>query len=450
MHDRSRYALVVILIAVVLVVASAALGYRLVRGDSSILRNVSVSETAISPNADGEQDITLIAYELSRNADVSIYLEDEAGNRYYFRREKPRGEGEYQVFFSGVVEGYSLPDDTTEGEILARLLPDGVYTWMVEAVDENGNTEQVEGELTIMDADPQLPDLRNFTLDRTLFTPNRDGINDRVLAQVWLEKEANMRVYLETVDGRELPIPELDRGVPPGLPGRHFYDYAGGVDENATPPPDGTYTIVALAEDEEGQRVQVKNEIVIELGGVPRAEIVSPPTGDTFALNATSLVICDTLFFTVTVENYGDTPIRTSGPEPGLLYDSNWNATTVGWPTESGAWRLGVGYENALSDYPYRWGLGHRESLTEIDGHYYLMPGARSVITGGIRLVDELGVRNPQPMWVGLIHEDVEISQFNNRVDPHEVLIELPDPQGDFSCPPRDPAAAANPKESLP
>ena len=37
------------------------------------------------------------------------------------------------------------------------------------------------------------------------------------------------------------------------------------------------------------------------------------------------------------------------------------------------------------------------------------------------------GVRNPQPVWVGLIHEDVEISQFNNRVDPHSILLDLPD-----------------------
>jgi hypothetical protein len=147
---------------------------------------------------------------------------------------------------------------------------------------------------------------------------------------------------------------------------------------------------------------------------------------------------CDTLFFTMTVENYGATPIRTTGPEPGTIYDSNWNYNTLGWNTESGAWRIAIGYENELSNYPYRWALGDLEALEEIDGRLYLMPGSRAVINGGIRLVGPFGERNPQPVWAGLIHEDVEISQFNNRVDPRSVLIDIPD-EGNFeSCSERE------------
>ncbi len=442
MDDRRRFMLVVGIVAVVAVAVALAIGWRLIRGDNRLIRSAAMSAAEISPNADGDNDIALFSYEIARNADVSIYFEGPDGQRYYFRDLRPRGSGQYEVLFSGVVEGYELSGEEFQGEIVSRLLQNGAYTWTLEATDEAGHVEQAQGSLTITGADSALPEIRNFTLDRDVFTPNRDGIDDRVVAQLWLEKPASVRVFLLTPDGTELPIAEKDRGVPAGQVGRHYFDYEGGVDFGVTPPPDGEYTIVALAEDPEGQKMRVENRLTIEHGGIPRAEIVSPPVGDTLEFNATSVVVCDTLYFTLTVENYGDAPIRTTGPAPGTVYDSDWNANTLGWPTESGAWRVGIGFENALSDYPFRWALGLPEELTEIDGHYYLMPGQRAVITGGIRLVDELGVRNPQPVWAGLIHEDVEISEFNNRVDPHEVLIEFPDPEQEPECEPRQVEAA--------
>jgi len=128
----------------------------------------------------------------------------------------------------------------------------------------------------------------------------------------------------------------------------------------------------------------------------------------------------------VTVENYGDAPIRTVGPWNDTVYDSDWNYNTVGWPTESGAMRVGIGFENQLTDYPFRWGLGSPENLTEIDGQYYLMPGERAVVRGGIRVVDTFGVRNPQPVWAGLIHEDVEVAEVNRQVDTHLIQVDIP------------------------
>ena len=37
--------------------------------------------------------------------------------------------------------------------------------------------------------------------------------------------------------------------------------------------------------------------------------------------------------------------------------------------------------------------------------------------------------RNPQNCWAGLIHEDVEVTETNNRVGPRQ--IELVDPTGE-------------------
>ena len=439
MSNKSFSPLLVILIAALVVLAAVLVGGRLLNGDDSLLRNVTVRESAITPNADGVGDATPIAYELSRNATVSIFFDDAAGDRYFFRQGRMRGAGEYEVLFSGVVDGYRLADEPIDGEILSRLLRDGEYTWTIEATDADGVTERQQGTITIAEADTQLPEMRNFTLDRALFTPNRDGIDDRVLMQFYLPKEvASARVFLRLPDGNELPIAEQERDIPPNLPGRHYYDFEGGVDNGETPPPDGTYTVVAEAQDLEGQRVRVTDELTIQYGGVPRANIISPPTGNTVQWSATAVALCDTVSFTMTVENYGNTPIRTTGPEPGVVYDSDWNYNTLGWFTESGAWRAAIGFENELTNYPYRWALGRESELEEIDGHLYLMPGKRAVITGGIRVTDVFGNRNPQPLWAGLIHEDVQITEFNNRVDPQAILVDIPDAANRPECEPRE------------
>lgn len=435
MFSRRTTPLIAIGIAATFVLLAVWLLGRVLNGDRSLLRDATVDHATITPNADGDRDATLISYELSRNAVVSIYLENAGGERFYFRRDKPRGAGEYQVLFSGVVDGYRLPDEAIEGEILARLLRDGDYTWAITATDFAGATETQTGTLTIAQADTELPEIRNFSLDRDTFTPNRDGIADRLLAQLFLPKEvSSLRVFLQMPDGREVPIAEQERDIPLNLPGRHYFDYEGGVDNGETPPPDGTYPLIAVAEDLEGQRVRVESELTIQFGGVPRGYIISPPTDNTVQWSATAVALCDTVMFTVTVENDGNTPIRTTGPAPGTVYDSNWNYNTLGWHTESGAFRVAIGFENELTNYPFRWAVGNPEDLERIGDHYYLMPGQRAVVTGGIRVVDVFGVRNPQPIWAGLIHEDVEISEFNDRVDTQDILVDVPDPDNRTAC----------------
>lgn len=426
-------------VALLIVLIAVIAGRRLYRGDDSLLRNVSFGHQQITPNADGDDDATPIHYELSDNATVSIYFEDAAGTRYIFRQDQARGAGEYEVLFSGVVEGYLLPGETIQGEIISRLLADGEYTWTITAAASDGRQESETGRLTIADADPVFPELRDFSLDRSVFTPNRDGIDDRVKAQLYLTKEvAELRVFLQTPEGAELPIAELEREVPARMPGRHYFDYEGGVDNNATPPADGTYTVVAEAADAEGQRVRATATLTIALGGVPLADIFAPPIGESVQFSSTAVALCDTLYFTATVENYGDTPIRTTGPAPGVVYDSDWNYNTLGWPTESGAWRIAIGYENQTFNYPYRWAIGSADDLELIDGHYYLMPHTRATITGGIRITGAFGERNPQPVWAGLIHEDVGVSQFNDRVSTQQILVDLPDEGNLPTCPERD------------
>ena len=58
-----------------------------------LLSDVSVTPGVISPNADGTDDATNISYKLGRSADVSIYFENEQGDRFYFRDSQLRSPG---------------------------------------------------------------------------------------------------------------------------------------------------------------------------------------------------------------------------------------------------------------------------------------------------------------------------------------------------------------------
>lgn len=305
----------------------------------SLIYDVDVYPETISPNADGQDDVTLIQYQLRRNAHVSIYLVDSAGERHYFRRDRPRsrstGSG-YRVYFGGVI-------DRSEGDLIrARMLPSGEYTLVIEATDERGYTEQVSRPLTLVDADTTYPQILGFGVDHHEFTPNRDGVNDRVKINYDLTKEATVLVYLIGEDGIKYPIAE-DEGpnsiVEPGAVGTHRYDYEGGVDLGAQPPPDGTYTLVALAEDKVGNKEMVTDTLTIKDGGVPWARIV----GLEWEVSDTIIPLGGTLWFTATVENYGKTPIRTTGPAAGTVYTSDQNFNSLGWHQSSGAWRFGIG-----------------------------------------------------------------------------------------------------------
>ncbi len=381
-----------------------------------LLYDVSVQPEIITPNADGLQDVTRIAYKLSRSANLSIYLVDEAGGHHFFRQDRRRSSGSYQVDFGGVVGG--------------SMLPDGRYTWVVEAVTDEGATSRAEGSLVIQNADTERPELRGFSLYPRVFTPNQDGKQDRVTINYYLTKQAEVSVYLLGPDGQKYPIAEKERDVEPGEPGFHTYDYEGGVDLGADPPPDGEYIVQAEAVDRVGNRTVITDTLTIQDGGRPRADIVNADVEFYNSETGDKVVpLGSTLAFTLTVENTGLVPIRTTGPDSGTRYRSDQNFNTLGEYETPGAWRVGIDYEgNPSYAYPYRWGLGHLEDLEirVIDGQtfYYLMPGQRVVVTGSIQIVEvPAASKDRVNFWAGLIHEQVRIDTFNDFVDPQQIVI---------------------------
>lgn len=397
-------------------------------GEEPLLTDVSFDRDRITPNADGDADVLRITYGLNRAAEISITFEDQSGNAYVFRDQARRGpsvEQSYEVLFAGVVDGYVLPGESFAGfDVEKRVLQDGEYEWNVRATDDTDHTERVTGTLTIDDADAALPELRNFTVSPPVFTPNRDGISDRAKINVAVSKDdTSLAVYLLDENGTRYPVEQDEQTLArEGQAGLYAFDYDAGVDDGAQPPPDGTYVVYAEAEDAIGQRTIATTTLTIEGGGVPMAYIFNGEV----EWSSTSVPLGETLFFTLTVDNDSPAPIRTSGPAPGTVYGNDQNYATLGEYIQSGAFRVGIHCENATTNYPWRWAVGDGETLEEQDGYLYLPPFTRAIVTGGIRFVDVAGARNPQYCWAGLIHEDVEISAVNDRVDPVSLFVEVP------------------------
>ncbi len=392
------------------------------------LGDVTVDPVVISPNADGAADIARITYRVSTRSVVDVYLTDTTGQRFDLRRGEVRVPGAtYHLLFNGIAGG--------------RLLPNGDYTWHIEA-----GSQIITGPLRIEDADITMPRISEMSLSTTVFTPNRDAIDDRVYMNLFTTKAGKLSVYAEDADGVRydvLPTQGQLKMDENGFfeAGRWEFDYDGGIDLGADPPPDGTYTMTAVLEDAIGQKDVVTRPFTIADSGRPMAEIVIQPNGSgvewegVYLTPKVTLPLSGTIHFTMTVRNVGSVPIRTAGPfndantNADDCYKMDENRYTKGAIEEPGVWRVGVDFEtNTGGDHPWRWGVGTLADLDVVEHNgsplYYLASGRQAVVQGCVQFT-RIPPRNPFTIWGALIQEQVEIAPINSRVTPIQVeLIE--------------------------
>ncbi|MCU0475096.1 MAG: hypothetical protein MUC99_03110 [Anaerolineae bacterium] len=454
-------AVAAVVAAALVVLASGAL----LNPDRPLVSEAGFDAVVLSPNADGVADVVTFAFTLARTADVSLHLIDGEQSIYEFRTNVRTPPGQYAIQFSGVVDGFSLPDEAFEGTIDRRLVPDGDYLWEIIAVGvEQAEVGQLRGTLKIEGGDAELPLLNNFSVSPTTFTPNQDGVADRVAVSAYLTKPATVTAYLVDDAGERLYIAPRQTRTRLGEVGWQEFDYEGGVDIGAEPPPDGDYVIVLEAQDAVGQRVSQRGALTLQDGGKPRAGIVGQVTGADVAfstlpydevyfsdsdglgrlldepsdptdvrLGTVIVPMGELLVFRLVVENYGASPIRTDGPPPGTVYQQDQVAAALNAIEQDGVWRVGVQCDTSEQSYPYRWAVGRFEDLrqatdpTNDNVYYYLAPGERSVVWGAVRLTDIVTTRNPQQCWAGLIHEGVAVA--NNRIGARDILIEAVSPE---------------------
>jgi hypothetical protein len=459
--------------AAITLIVVLLVGFTLIDPNTPLIQAAGFEFETITPNADGDSDVVPFSYTLSRPANVTLVFESASGQKFFFRQNQPRMKGDHSVLFSGVVDGYEQAGDV---KIERQLIPDGDYTWSLTAQGtQRDETETQTGTLIVQNGDSILPMITSFAMTTDRFTPNQDGITDRVGISVAVLKAADVTAYLLSPDGERYIISQRADILEDETGFRHEFDYEGGVDINADPPPDGTYQVIVEAQDAVGQRVSRTAELTIDRGGKPYAEIVGQPVGpdvvmvtrpyedrffsdssgwgDPIAmpedtedanLNTIAVQVGDLLVFKLVVENYGASPIRTSGPPPGTVYQQTQLYASLGKESyqQPGVWRVGVQCENSASSYPWRWALGDETTLdSEYDPvsgntYFYLPPGERAVVWGAIRMTEYQPEANPQTCYAGLIHEGVNISVRNMVVGARAVELQNPDAVQEFNTTP--------------
>jgi hypothetical protein len=386
-------------------------------GNAALLADVKVTPDTLSPDGDGLADTATISYRIGRpSSSLTITLTDEKGKSYVFRQNEPRSAGEFQARFTGVVE---TPLQLTPyySTTQAVVLPDGAYKVNL-TVESAGQKDTAQAGLTIKNGDSTPPGFGDFSVftpcidpcktthaERITFTPNRDGIEDRIAVSYWLTKEATVEVFLlRTDDANHVKYPIAP--VSKLKAGRHEHDYEGGVDLGNTPPPDGEYLVVGEAKDSIGNDIVITRPLTIANGGVPLAQIVSA------SITPSSVQLNGLVRIEVVVENVGTVAIRSQGPYSGTIYTTDQNYNQLGFPENPGVFRIEADFEgnSAGRQYPFRWGFTGDT----------LLPGQRQTIVGYIK-VTAATTKPSIYFWVGLQHEQVAI--VNDKVKPTLVTI---------------------------
>src|SRR5439155_6571529 len=145
-------------------------------------------------------------------------------------------------------------------------------------------------------------------------------------------------------------------------------------------------------------------------GGIERVEIADVSIGPA------QVKMGGALRLRIKVVNSGETTIRTMGPPPDSAYRTSESFSTIRDPTSSqpfqpssGAWRVGLGWQDAPQELPLRWGL-----LPDPNGT--IPPGGSAIVEATVTLAPSPELVSPDGkpkavrFWVGAIREGVGLA----------------------------------------
>ncbi len=342
---------------------------------SPLLVGVGPAQMTVSPNGDGLDDEAFVSYGLTREARLSAWLEDAAGQRYLLRSDELRSKGDYSLRLKGSHQ--PDPDLATE-----RILPNGTYAVVVQAADGQRQEEQ-RTTLIIQDADTAAPELRDVVLGRSVISPNGDAVDDDTFLSYRLTKPALVSITITSADGRTYPLTreEAKNAV------EQSFRWEGTTQSQVLP--NGAYVIQVLARDRAGNVSESRLPVQLVEGGTPKLEIVESH------ITPKAVPKGGLLQVEVRVRNTGDVVVHTSCPAPGAAYTTDTNYMGIRGDDgqlcfeRAGVWRVGVGWDQADRPLPARWSLGGD-----------LAPGEETTITGTIQVnIDRVQVVR---FWAGV------------------------------------------------
>ncbi len=370
-------------------------------GSGALLSEVGPAALELHPTGHGES--VKINYMIGRDAKVSVFLQDAAGARYTLRENEARlaSSEPYALAFDGTAP--------TDDPVLKRkALPSGEYTYIVQAVGDDGSTAQAQGTIAIAGVDAKPPLIDNLVVFPETISPNADGIDDIAEITYQLPVSATVDITFTGPDGQSVyqfvaadkEGPTLQRQI-----------WNGKTVDNALLP-DGVYTYTVHAQDLFGNLVERQGKITIAGGGQPEVKITYTNIAPEAIMKGELITV------TIRVKNTGDVPIRTYGPPAGYEYSTDDVFSSVAGGKyivkPGGFWRIGVDWDansgGAAKRYPYRWAITPRppDKWRIPNEEDVLMPGEEAEITGRIRVLQP---ETKMSFYVGLIQDGVGFFQ---------------------------------------
>jgi hypothetical protein len=371
-------------------------------GSGTLLADVSLSAPTLQPTGNGEH--VDMGYRIGRAANVTIYLQDAAGERYTLRDGEPREPSSepYRLRIDGTAP-------TSDPVLRRRALPSGEYTLVIEATGVDGSQAQEQRPISIQGADSPPPLIQNLVVQPTTMSPNADGIDDIAEITYSLPVSATVSIEISGPGCAPTPCPFITADEETPALQRHTWN--GRTVDNVLLP-DGPYTYTVRAADRYGNLVEQSGAVTITGSGQPEVAII-----DSY-MAPQALMRGEVLTVTMRVKNTGTVPIRTYGPPSGYEYstDDVFSSIADGQYTAKpgGFWRIGVDWDansgGAAKRYPYRWAITPRppEQWKVPNVEDELLPGEEAVVVGRIQIVQP---ETKMGFYVGLIQDGVGFFQ---------------------------------------
>jgi hypothetical protein len=350
------------------------------------LGEVQARPPSVSPQLRDQQNRLDVHYHLNAPASVSSRIVSRDGQEWMLASNAARPTpGDYVVQFDGTVAG--------PGPNERRVLPDGDYQLILD-VQGGSQHQQAPVPFNVRGADTTLPTVNDLALLPDHISPNFDAQGDVTHMTYSLGKQALVSAFLDGVatsgspkrvwTGEEVKTPAGVQNL--------TWDGT----SNGQPVPDGQYMLGIRARDTAGNIVESSKLLVVEDSGVPEASIASSQIGPL------QIIRGDEVCLDAIVRNTGQTVLRTQGPDPGYVYSSLDNFSSVdnhAHAEHAGYWRVGLNWSGSTdmsgATYPYRWGFGRD-----------LQPGDEVSVHGCVRVLNE---QDQLVYAAGLIQENVAI-----------------------------------------